>query len=271
MRQYKLFIIVIQVIVFVQNSLSGFERTSQPTALLSRAFTGAAMYSSDNVWINPASIGRSLEYRAGVYYTPSPFQLEQLSNYGLVLSHALSSVHLAYGLQSFGFSLYKESIGSVSAAVKLSEDFTAGMSLQCCHIAIENYGSSTTAVTDIGAIYSCSELINIGVSLQNLTGSSFGSDDDLPQTLLSGISFRPDETTSINIDLVKDIRYDLTYRVGIEFTPIEYLTFRCGTDGSSQQLFGGFSVHVSGVQINYGIAIHSELGMTHSFGISFGE
>jgi hypothetical protein len=269
MRQYKVFIFIIQVILGVQISMCGFERTSQPTAIFSTACSGTAMFTSDGLWLNPASLGMISSFRASIHYAPSPFDLRQLSNYGMMISQNFVFLNAAVGLQSLGFSLYRESVGSFGTAAMITEEFSAGVTVHLYHLSIEKYGSSLTAVIDAGAICSVTDQMNVGVVVQNITSSSFGADDDIPQLLISGISYRLLEETVINIDLVKDIRYALTYRVGLEFSPMEIISLRTGTEGASSRLFAGVGVHVSSIQVNYGVASHPELGLTHSIGITF--
>ncbi len=269
MRQYKVFIVIIQVIINVQSMQCGFERISQPTSVFSRAYSGTGMFAPDALWLNPASLGSLSSFSSSIYYSPSPFQLPQLSNYGIVIAQQYDGCSIALGLQSFGFSLYRESAGSLCTAKMITDEFSAGMNIHLYHLTIAKYGTSLSAVLDFGAIYSITEQWNIGFAMHNVTASSFGVDDDIPQSLMTGISYRLDDQVVVNLDLVKDIRYELTYRAGMEFAPLEVITLRAGTDGVSGRLFGGIGIHINSILINYGVSAHPELGLTHSIGTTF--
>lgn len=267
--QYKVFIVLFQVFLFAQFLYGSFERTAQPTSLFSRAMSGSAMFTTSNVWLNPASLAKNSLFTTSLFYSPSPFQLHQLSNYGLTAVNNFNGVSCAAGFSSFGFSLYKETTISFSAATYFTEYFAAGFSIHTNHLSIQSYGTAATVVFDVGAIFSVAENINIGTSFNNINRSTFGSDDDIPQTFITGFSYVPYEKLTISFDLVHDIRYSTGYRTGIEFSPLDVLILRAGTQGKESRLFGGIGISILSFQIDYGIATHTELGLTHSVGLIF--
>ncbi|MEW5800188.1 MAG: hypothetical protein AB1728_14415 [Bacteroidota bacterium] len=268
MRQYKLFILFIQV-AFTSSLVAGFERTAQPTALFARAFSGAAFASESNVWLNPAALFGIASFRSSLFYSPSPFQLPQLTNYGLLIADDIEGVKVALSLRSFGFSLYRETSGSLTAALTEIENFGVGLTLSLNHLAIQNYGNATKVGIDIGSIYTVTSELAIGLSLTNINGATFGGDDDIPRVLLAGLSYRVLENALFTIDLVKDVRYDATFRAGIEFSPHEIFIVRSGVQGEPSRLFGGIGLRITPFVIDYGTATHDDLGLTHSIGISF--
>ncbi|HAP35038.1 MAG TPA: hypothetical protein DCQ28_03525 [Bacteroidetes bacterium] len=86
---------------------------------------------------------------------------------------------------------------------------------------------------------------------------------------ITGFSYAFLENVTIALDIVHDIRYSTGYRTGIEFSPYEIVTLRAGIQGEQSQLHAGIGINVLPFQIDYGIATHSELGLTHSIGITF--
>ncbi|MFA6456820.1 MAG: hypothetical protein WCW40_08365 [Bacteroidota bacterium] len=269
MHQYKIFIFLIQVILIAQPLISGFERTSQPTQVFSRGMSGSALYSAENIWLNPASIARISSMRTTVFYSPSPFQLEQLSNYGLIISRAFPFAAMAVGFSSFGFSLYRESTGSLFLGALINDEFAAGIGWNLYHLSIEHYGSSINGVLDAGMIYSLSEQFNISLVIQNVNGASFDGEDDIPRVLISGISYALTERGIVHVDIVKDVRFPLAYRAGFNVRLHENIVVNAGTRTDSSLLCGGIGIVVSDWQVDYGIASHAELGVTHSLGITY--
>ncbi len=268
MRQYKVFVTLIQVILTVQISVAGFERTSQPASVLARAFGGTGIFSSDNLWLNPASIAHENKLRGTVFYTPSPFQLDQLAGYGMIVTDNISIGTFGFGVQSFGFSLYRETIGSISAAYPVSNEIAVGASFHLYHLSIERYGTGIRPVIDIGALYSLADAITIGTSIQNVTGSSFGGDDDIPQKISSGFSLSIEQLVMVTADIVKDIRYPVYSNGSIEIYPHELLTLRFGIDGSSSMFSAGIAINLFSIQFNYGVSSHPILGLTHTIGVT---
>ncbi len=269
MNQYKVFILLIQVFLIVQILSASFERTAQPTALFGRGMSGSALFNTENVWLNPASIAKNSSLTTSLFYSPSPFQLSQLSHFGLTTIKNVDGLNFAAGFTSFGFSLYRETSLSISAATMFTESFGAGLNIHGNHLSIHTYGSATTAVLDLGAIISAAENLNIGISLNNIGRSTFGADDDIPQTFITGFSYSLMENATVAADLVYDVRYSTGYRAGIEFSPHEIVTLRAGTQSEQSRMYVGMGINIFSFQIDYGIATHSELGLTHSIGITF--
>lgn len=271
MKQYKVFILLIQVFLGIQLASAGFDRIGQPSSVFSRAFSGVAMNTPDNLSINPASVAGQNKIYAAIFYSPSPFQLSQLSNYGILGAMNVEYFDIGASINSFGFSLYRETSSSIVLAKRLYESFDVGIGFHISHLFIDQYGSATTIVFDIGGIYNFSENLKFGFSLQNLSRATFGGDDDIPQVLSTGISYKIIDQALVNFDVVKDIRYEPALRPSIEFSPHEILIVRAGIQTGSSRLFGGIGLRIIGIGIDYGIATHAELGLTHSIGIKFPE
>ncbi len=267
MRQYKLFILLIQVVVSQLHA--GFERSAQPTALFARAFSGVAFASESNVWLNPATVSGVSSFRSTAFYSPSPFQLPQLTNYGIQIADDLGIMKGSFSLSSIGFSLYRETFGSLTAAFSGTENFSVGLTLSLYHLSVHNYGNASKIGVDIGSIYTVTQEFNIGASITNINGASFGEDDDIPRILIAGLSYHFLENAQLNVDIVKDVRYEATFRAGIEFSPHEIFILRSGVQGEPSRLFGGIGIRIFPFIVDYGAATHDDLGLTHSIGITF--
>ncbi len=269
MRQYKVFVILIQVILFQQPLSAGFERNGQPSALLAQSGSGVAHRSVENLWLNPASLIFSGGFHGSLFYTPSPFGMEQLANYGMIVSHSSASFSGAAGLQSFGFALYKETTSSFAGAFRLSDETAAGMSVHVCHLSIERYGNAVRTLVDLGFLYSVTENISFGTAVHNVGGASFGEGDDIPRKILTGFSVNITNSVSLTADLVKDIRYPVSYSWSVQFLPLEQFALQIGWDGATSSVSGGVGLRLSSLQIQYGGVSHPVLGLTHSVGVSF--
>lgn len=227
------------------------------------------MYAFDNAWLNPASTALAESFHTTLFYSPSPFGLPQLSHYGILLGQQTDVGSFSLGCHTVGFSLYRESVGALWYSDALQEDFSFGIGVQFDHVAIHNYGSSSAIGLDVGIIYTPVHFLSVGMSLLNLNGARISEDDDIPRIFVSGVSLTPVDHVTVNVDIVKDIRFAETYRWGIEFVPFEAVTVRTGFNGESSRFFGGISVTMSEIRFDYGIATHTDLGLTHSIGISF--
>lgn len=269
MRQYKGLLIFIQVILTVQLSVAGFERTSQPASLLGAASSGCAVFSSDRLWLNPASIAREEEVHATLYYIPSPFQLKPLSGFGTAMTASYGGVAVGTGVQSFGSPLYREITATLCTAYEFTGTWSAGLALHLFHLSIERYGSALRPAADLGFIVSLSETVTFGSLIRNISGTDFGNDDDLTQEFRTGISLRLSTAGRCSFDLKKDIRYPLTFVAGADFILYGPIALSLGYDGGTSMLSGGMNIDLFETTIHYAVSSHPILGLTHSFGVSF--
>ncbi len=269
MRQYKVLLILIQVILSMESAVAGFERIAQPTTVFAGAFSGVASFTSDNLWLNPASIGRQSALQTSLFYSPSPFQLKQLSNYGAIVSGTFDGFRIAGGMQSAGFDLYKETSGALCVSFDVTASFSAGVSLQLYHLSIERYGTALRPAFDVGCIIRLSELVTFGSVIRNISGAGFGKDDDIPQELCSGITVQAESWGRLSVDITKDIRYPVGYSAGIEIKPFEAFSLHAGINGSNSILTAGMKIELFAISFQYGVASHQVLGLSHSFGVTF--
>ncbi len=269
MRQYKVLLILIQVILSMESAVAGFERIAQPTTVFAGAYSGVASFTSDNLWLNPASIGRQSALQTSLFYSPSPFQLKQLSNYGAIVAGAFEGFRLAGGVQSAGFDLYKETSGTLCVSFDVTGSFSAGVSLQLYHLSIERYGTALRPAFDAGFIVQLNDLVTFGSVLRNISRTGFGNDDDIPQELCSGITIQAESWGRLSVDITKDIRYPLGYSAGIEVKPYEPVSLHIGINGSNSILTAGIKIELSEISIQYGVVSHQMLGLSHSFGVTF--
>jgi hypothetical protein len=268
MRQYKIFVLAIQVILSVQHIYCGFERTVQPAAVTGRGYSGTAQLQQENVGTNPAAVSTYDAFRMSLFYTPSPYQLPQLASFGVMSGMALGPARMAVGYQTFGFALYRETAGMLSIGGELGDGIHAGVTLQLAHLSVERYGSAVTALIDAGCLYSLTGTTSFGLAVQNLTGAGFGADDDIPRTLLMGLSQTVEGIAVLNADIVHDSRYPVAYRAGADLPLHEFVVIRAGVDGGTERLFGGFSLSVLPFRIDYAVTAHPVLGLSHTIGIT---
>lgn len=260
---------LIQAVLLCGFGYAGLEKTAQPTSVFAAAGSGVAHTSIDNIWINPASSGFLPAFTASLFYYPSPYQLSQLTQYGLILALPIGIGTVSIGLQSVGFRLYRETAGSVNFSRPITNELSAGVTLHSYHISINGYGSTTVLSSDIGGIVTVNESLSLGISLGNVNGADIGGGEEIPRMITVGAIFRPLEQVQWTFDIVKEMRFPHTYKTGIQFSPIVPLKLFAGIQGEPSRLFGGIGVTVSPIDVQYGIGTHDDLGATHSIGVTF--
>ncbi len=269
MRQYKSFVLAIQVVLALQYAHGGFERHSQPASLMGRGTSGTALFSDGHLWLNPAAHALRKLRTVTVFSMPSPFQLPQLTTHGLLFDQNVSGISLSAGALRFGSPLYREQSISVGVALHTGESSAAGVALHFLHLGIEGYGTAAAAVLDAGYISRITPLLSIGAAVHNVFGAHFGTPDDIPRLFLSGIVFHLPSDIIVTADLVKDVRYPAIVRAGAEIPLHDVVTVRAGMESGTDRLTGGVSFIIAPFRAEYGIGIHPVLGVQHTFGLRF--
>jgi hypothetical protein len=252
------------------DAVAGFERVVHSPTLWGKGLATAASRNAEAVMLNPASAAEMQSFQASVFYSPSPFNLPQLSNGGITVVAPFSSFVTGVSALSSGFSLYREFTGTATIAKSFFGTLDVGANISVNHLSIARYGSTAAFSFDVGASLEIVNDLRWGFSLLNCTRSTIGSTHDpLPQIYLTGFEYTVMSRAAVAADLVKDVRYPFSIRAGTQFSPHEILDIRFGVSSAPSRYYAGFGVRVLSLYVDYSVATHAELGLTHDIGIAF--
>jgi len=269
LRKLIVLSICLMCLCFGGTASAGFDRTAQPASLQGSAQASIFAEDSESILLNPSAVASLNDYRLSVFYTPSPFALPQLSNYGLVAVYPGDPVNVALSATTIGFSLYREISAAATVGRSFEGVFSAGISVNVDHVAVARYGSATALGIDIAAAAQLSDGVRWGFSLLNVNRPRIvGAADQVPALYITGVTVRLMPTAEISFSLIKDIIYPASIRTGVDFCPIDILQLRVGISTEPSRYCAGFGVRVSSVSFDYAVITHQELGLTHSLGVS---
>jgi len=248
---------------------AGFERTPQPPAVygdgVSALFSGAV----EPLLLNPSAAASLKSFYSSFFYSPSPFDLPQLSNGGMIFAFPFESFTGGVAVTRTGFSLYREITATAVVAKSFGGIVSAGCNINYDHLAIARYGSTFTFGIDVGASVQLTDDVRGGFSLLNVNRPTIGREkDELPQLYLTGVSCQVLPTASVSCTLIKDVRYPLSVRTGVRFSPLEFVDLRFGVSSDPSRYCAGFGIHYLAMSVDYSVVTHVELGLTHTIGIS---
>ncbi len=248
---------------------ASFERTLQPAIVVGRGMSGITLLLPEYYSLNPASFSSVKNFRTSLFYSPSQFELPQLSGSGALAIEHFEFGNVGIAISTFGFSLYRETIGTINYSDVVGNNVSYGINVNVNHLSLERYGTAVALGIDIGASFKVVDDVRIACALLNINRPKFKNDEDLPQQFMVGASYTLFDLTTLTVDAVKDVRYPISLRGGIEISPHASFRVRAGISDSPSRLFGGVSVTYSVFRFDYGIATHQELGASHSIGLSF--
>jgi len=258
-------------VLHAEDANSGFERIALPPRVFARGLSPSYSGDVESLLLNPSAVAALQSPCVSAFHSPSPFDLSQISNVGVFVASPVKFLNVGIAVTSTGFSLYRELTATATLAKEFNGRFFVGCNINCNYLAIANYGTAYAVGIDVAASMQVTEDLRWGISLLNVNRPTIGElNDELPQVYLTGISCELLTTASVFLSIVKDVRYPTSGRMGVEFSPYEIVSVRFGLSDEPSRYFGGIGIHYSSVSADYTVATHLELGLTHSFGISFG-
>lgn len=227
-----------------------------------------------SLFSNPAGLSQINWREVGIYYSPAPFGLTELSNGYIAYNEPFNFGSLSIGGMTYGFELYRESKVVLGYSYNYENILFAGISLNYHNYSIQNYGSTGVFYLNVGGLVYILDELRWGFYVDNLNKASVANlDDQIPMVFVTGLSYDVINDFSLNFALEKDIRFNPSVKFGVEYDIIEYLSLRAGTANEPSRFTAGVGINYSLFSLDYAFFTHQDLGLTHQAGIiiSFGK
>jgi hypothetical protein len=227
-----------------------------------------------SIFNNPAGLSQFNWREIGIYYSPAPFGLSELSNGYVAYAEPFSFGTVALGGMTYGFELYRESKITLGYSYNYENKFFAGLAVNYHSFSIQNYGNTNAFYLNLGGLAYITHQLRWGFAITNINRASIGNEDDqIPIIFSTGFSYDLIKTLIINLAVEKDIRYKPSVQFGLEYNIIEYLALRVGFQNEPARYAAGIGINYSIISLDYAVFTHQDLGLTHQAGliISFGK
>lgn len=220
-----------------------------------------------SIFNNPAGLAQIKWTEIGIYYSPSPFGIKELANGFGAVNQNFSFGNIAAGFSFYGFELYKENKINISYANKFHQ-FYFGISVIYNTIEIENYGSDNSFSLNIGGLTYINNSLRLGFAIHNVNRATFGDEDgQIPTVFSVGASYDVLSNLTFNSSLTKELEYDFSFRSGIEYNIIKYLSLRIGFKNYPSTYSAGIGINFLFFNLDYSVFTHEYLGLTHQAGL----
>lgn len=217
---------------------------------------------------NPAGLAQINWSEIGIYYSPAPFGMTELSNAFAAYLQPTEFGSIAAGFMTYGFDLYRENNLSISYSNRFYDRIFLGATLKYHSISIKNYGSSKSFSLLLGLLYYISPITRIAFATDNITRSSYGDyNDQIPTIFSIGVSQDFLENIIINGSFSKELRSEYSLHFGIDYLPIQFVSLRFGFSTEPASFSGGVGINYSKFEFDYASFNHQDLGFTHQFSI----
>jgi len=217
---------------------------------------------------NPSCLTNISSSEVGIYYSPAPFGLKELSNAYAAFNEPTNFGSFALGAMDYGFDLYREYKIVFGYAKNILSNLSAGVALNYHAVSIKNYGKTSTFYLDAGFLMQLADELSYGFLVKNINRADFGKNDNhIPTLLRTGISFNPVKEFLLNLSFEKETLLQPSFLFGINYDIIEFLSLRTGFSSEPAKFSGGLGINYSFLSLDYAFFSHQDLGMTHQAGI----
>ena len=230
----------------------------------------AAKSNSFAIFSNPSTITKLNLLEIGLYYSPAPFGLKELSVAGGAAAKRFYFGSIGLGYTTYGFELYREQKIAISYANTINKIFSIGISAIYQNVSIPNYGTANSLVFVIGSVYDLTEDFSLAFSVFNPTRATYGKEaNQIPTSFNFGMSYRLYDSAEFCLTNAKEIDKKNSLRLGLSFIPIKWIELQLGYNNYPESISAGFKVSKMNLSVEYAVYSHSDLGLTHQFGINF--
>ena len=260
-------------LLLAMQALGAFEEMEMGIPAMAMGGTGVVHGGVEGVFWNPASAA-GLEFPAVSVSGKLPYTNMDFTTAGIDGAAPLSSNwNLVGSVRYFGGDLYSEQMLAVTAAGKLSRDFSFGIQPMISRVVIEDgvssYGTASAFSVNAGFRVSMYQRWVFAAAIKNPFESRIGNSEEyMHRQMDAGISYEPAEGFVTAFALSRDFR-GTRIRVGGTL-PLGPLDVYAGAMSGPAVLTGGFSAAVQGLEVSYCVQTHPELALSHAFGVSYG-
>ena len=259
------------VLIFVSTPEMGLAQlTMGADGLALGQATTALQNNSWAIFSNPATINN--EKKSVSFFS--------LRNYGFVeLTDiaASGSFPTSYGIAAFGFHRYGGDLFNETRIrfgyANSWNNLKFGAVLNYNHISQASpYGSGGALGIDVGITTMLTQGLWLGAKATNLNQPSYdfaANEESLSRELSLGLSYDLDQNALFLFDIVKDVRFTVAYRGGVEVKVIENLKGRVGVTTEPNTYSFGVGYEATLWEANLVFQRHETLGFSPGIGLNF--
>lgn len=231
--------------------------------------TGMGGYTAtlSDVWStnnNQAGLGFITDITGGIFYE-NRFLLKETSYRAGAFVLPVKTGAFGLSVASFGYSAYSETKAGLSYGQRFGERFSVGVQLNYLNTKLnQDYGSRNSVTGAVGIISKLNDELSIGVHVYNPTRSKLAEYDNerIPTIMKLGLDYRFSEKIMVGVETEKDMDYDASVKVGIEYHVTEIFYLRGGISTNPTLSSFGFGLQMKNFKMDISSSFHQTLGMT---------
>lgn len=256
MKQLLLILVLIPLFSLSQGWMAAGARSG---GVLNSSITFADNWAYFN---NPGALGQVDELSVGAAYE-NRFLLADMQSQAIAVAVPTKYGVFSLGGFHFGSTEYNNFRTGLGYAMKLSENFSAGIQLNYQGLRLPDYyGKSSTVTAEAGVLVKVSKEWNFGASVFNLGRNKLSEfqDDRYNTVLRAGTSFSPSKLIRISAEVWKDVDGPFSVRGGMEYEPFKNFHLRAGIGSQPTAFAFGIGYKWKVIRCDIASAYHQTLG-----------
>jgi hypothetical protein len=222
-----------------------------------------------SIFNNVAGIAQVKQRVAGFSYDAQP-SFTSFTKIAAVFAMPLKIGVAGIGVYRFGDDLYNEQIvsGAFGSTFGLA---SLGVNINYIQYNTTGYGRKDAMSISAGGIANITPIISVGAYITNINQPTLSdvSGEHLPTVLTLGVLFKPISALNIATEIKKDLDYEATWKLGLEYTVHERFIFRTGFNLNPNAGFVGIGFKSKKFTFDYAYAHIIEMSGRHQATVGF--
>ena len=219
---------------------------------------------------NPA-LPATVEGRALGIFVSQAYGLDELRFSAFRYLEPTSLGTFGADVRTFGFDDFRDTKISLDYAhgfgLGSTRIFNAGIRIRYSQLSITSYGSASAIGISVGGHASLLPALDLGFAATNINQPEI-ADSNLDRNLSAGLLYAASERMRFSADLVKEVRHPVSFRGGIEVSPVETFVVRAGATTNPTRFTMGAGVRLSKITASFISERHENLGWSPAAEIS---
>jgi hypothetical protein len=259
-------------------TLPTFAQVSSGTQSLSLPSATYATRLQDAVYLyQPALLTQVQETQLFARIAPSRFGLSDLSAGGVsgifpLISSGNNKIIVGGDAQFLGGDLYNELSTSLAFGGAVTQNFSAGISMEVTQLRIQDTPTQTMLMFHGGASLQMSNEVVVGFLLRNLGRSHYGEEELTIDGKGTSMTVSQSGTVSVGISTVSNLHADIGVTIDINhgtslvvlgaYDFMQIFRFHVGLQTTPQSVQAGFSINVSDMLVSSLVHYDAILGIS---------
>lgn len=220
---------------------------------------------------NQGSLGFVRQTEVGAFYE-NRFFVKELTQSGFAAALPIKKGTFGFSYSSLGYKLYRESQASLSYAMLLGENISAGVAFDYLNTKIADiYGQANAFTGSVGLTAKLIPQVTVSAHVYNPFRVKITdyNNEKVPTIFKFGAQYIFSKKVFLVAEAEKTSAQKINIKGGIEYNPSSLIYIRVGGASYPTQAAFGVGVNYNGLKIDVSSMYHSVLGLSPQIGLSY--